>query len=64
MQLSSSKGQQSCTDVQPRLAWNEDEVSIGFACSHGTLIWVNMTPDEAAKLANRLAEAAQDALEP
>jgi hypothetical protein len=59
-----SKDSSSCTDVEPRFAWNDEEVAVGFACSHGTILWVRMTPAEASKLATELFHVVEDITEP
>lgn len=60
MFLQSSKGSKSCSDVKPRFAWNHEEVSAGFACSHGTVIFVTMTPQEAIDMYNQLGAILED----
>lgn len=64
MQLSQTKkdgpGQQSCTDVEPRFAWDQEIISVAYGCSHGTIIWVHMTPTEAASMIEKLTAIVDD----
>lgn len=64
MKISSTKGQESCTDVRPAVTYEGDRISIELTCSHGTILSIIMDPLECLKLAATLAEAFKDSMGP
>lgn len=57
MQIQSTKGQSSCTDVDATVESDDECVDIGLACSHGTVLYIVMSFDEAFELATKLIRA-------
>jgi hypothetical protein len=60
MQIASSKGQESCTDVNATVEGDGERIDIGLECSHGTILTVIMSYTEALDLAIQLIKAVRE----